>query len=228
MQSAAHPVDARARGDAILAAGCDPPRYASKHPPLRLVDRIARAAMPVLHSYPKPAVPREVAAQLRSYVRIQWPFLDARDGRLWEVPIDSDARTFVVLDGEVLVSHAEANFRNVEHAGTTYRVGGLGAVFTYPAYRRGGFAQRVVRAATEFLDASDADLALLFCGERLREFYKTFGWTAAEEAQIRYGERTNQQAYAGGIVMMRFISEDGRAAGAAFRRDAVYVGRRTW
>src|SRR5688572_17187631 len=70
--------------------------------------------MPELKSYPKLDVPREVAAQIRSYVRVQWPFLDARDGRIWDVPpASSDARTFVVLDGETLVSHAEANFRDV-------------------------------------------------------------------------------------------------------------------
>jgi GNAT superfamily N-acetyltransferase len=186
-------------------------------------------AMPSLHAYPKPQVPREVALQVRSYVRIQWPHLDELIGpRLWDVPPDSPARTFVVLDGEKLVSHAEANFRPVDHAGATFNVGGLSAVFTYPAYRRGGFAQQVVRAASEFLDASDADLALLFCGEPRRGFYASLGWEALNEACIHYGDRANPKRHEGTIVMARFISPRGRAARQPFEREAVYVGQRTW
>src|SRR5689334_12702285 len=128
-------------------------------------------------AYPKPQVPREIAAQIRSYQRIQWPHLDELIGpALWNVPPDSTARTFVILDGEKLVSHAEANFRSISHAGETHNVGGLSAVFTYPAYRGKGFAQQVVRAATESLDQSDADLALLFCGESKRGLYASLGW----------------------------------------------------
>jgi GNAT superfamily N-acetyltransferase len=184
----------------------------------------------VIHEFAKPDVPREIAAQIRSYQRIQWPHLDELIGaKLWDVPPDSNARTFVMLDGEKLVSHAEANFRDVEHAGQSFNVGGLSAVFTYPAYRGKGFAQQVVRAATDFLDASAADFALLFCGERLRGFYESFGWESLDdEFRILYGNRVNPTPHTGNIVMSRFISARGRDARTALKRDPLFVGERTW
>jgi predicted acetyltransferase len=185
-------------------------------------------AMTELRDYSKPFVPRDVAAQIRSYVRIQWPFLDARDGKLWDVPPDSTTRTFVVLDGETLASHAEANFRTVDHMGETFNVGGISAVFTYPAYRNGGSAREVVRAATAFLDRSDADLAMLFCGEPLRTFYGSCGWDAVDAARILRGDRAAPTVHEGNLVMMRFISAKGRAARTAFESQPVYVGERTW
>ena len=184
--------------------------------------------MAELRDFPKPLVPREVAAQIRSYVRVQWPQLDARDGVLWKVASDSAARTFVVLDGEQLVSHAEANFRIIEHAGASFTVGGLSAVFTYPAYRRGGYATQVARAASAFLDRSHADLAMLFCGEPLRRFYASCGWEACDAARMLYGDSAAPTPHTGSLVMMRFISGKGRAARRGFESEPVYVGERTW
>jgi hypothetical protein len=180
-----------------------------------------------LKVYRKADVPRDIAAQIRSYVRIQWPFLDTRGRALWNVPVDSPARTFAVLDGDKLVSHAEANFRSVDHAGRTYTVGGLSAVFTFPAYRGGGFAIEVVREASAFLDGTDADLAMLFCGDPLRGFYASCGWQAIKSARILHGDPATPVLYEG-LVMMRFIAAAGRAARASFESQPVYVGDCTW
>jgi GNAT superfamily N-acetyltransferase len=183
----------------------------------------------VIHEFAKPDVPRDIAVQIRSYQRIQWPHLDELIGpKLWDVPADSTARTFVVLDGEKLISHAEANFRLVEHGGERFNVGGLSAVFTYPAYRGKGFAQQVVRAATAFLDASDADFALGFCGERLRAFYTALGWEWVDGARILYGDRTTPTLHEGTIVMAHFIPARGRDAETTLQREPLYVGERTW
>lgn len=185
--------------------------------------------MAELRAYAKSAVPRDVALQIRSYQRMQWPHLDEVIGAmLWDVPADSTARTFVVLDGEKLVSHAEANFRPIARAGYTFNVGGLSAVFTYPAYRGKGHAQQVVSAATAFLDQSDADLALLFCGESKRGLYASLGWVTMEAADIQYGDPQHPTRYEGGIVMVRYMSARRRAASSAFQCEPVYVGERTW
>lgn len=181
-----------------------------------------------LCDFPKPSVPREIAIQIRSYVRIQWSHLDAQGATLWDVPPDSSARTFVVLDGEQLVSHGEVNFRDVVHGGRTLGVGGISSVFTYPAYRHGGFASKVVAAATAFLDHSDADLAILFCAEPLRTFYASCGWELINTARILSGVPATPTLHTCTEVMMRFISERGRAARTSLELDAVYVGERTW
>jgi predicted acetyltransferase len=187
------------------------------------------SAMLELHDYPKPHVPRDVALQIRSYVRVQWPHIEGWSGdRLWDVPPGSAARNFVLLDGEKLVSHAEANFRTIAHEGQSFNVGGLSSVFTYPAYRGTGCARRVVSAATEHLDRNGADLAMLFCGPSLRSMYASCGWEPIETARIRHGDPAAPTLHEGNLVMMRFISNKGRAARAAFEHELVYVGERTW
>jgi aminoglycoside 2'-N-acetyltransferase I len=182
-----------------------------------------------LLSFPKAAVPRDIAIQIRSYTRIQWPHVEQRIGtKLWDVPADFPARSFVLLDGEKLISHAEANFRPVQHAGDTFNVGGLSAVFTFPGYRGKGHAAHVVRAATEHLDLNGADLSMLFCGEPLRRFYAACGWEAVAGAQVLCGVATSPTPYENGLVVVRFTSERGRAARERFTAQPVYVGERTW
>ena len=182
-----------------------------------------------LESYPKAAVPRDVAVQIRSYTRIQWPHVEQRIGdKLWEVPAGFPARNFVLLDGEKLISHAEANFRSIEHAAETFNVGGLSAVFTFPGYCGKGHATQVVRAATKFLDDNSADLSILFCGEPLHRFYAACGWERVDGAQILSGDRAAPTRYEHGIVMMRSTSAKGRAAKLRLAAEPIYVGERTW
>ena len=182
-----------------------------------------------LQDYPKSAVPRDVAIQIRSYTRIQWPRVEQWIGdKLWDVPADFPARNFVLLDGEKLISHAEANFRAVELASETFNVGGLSAVFTFPGYRGQRHAARVVGAATDYLDRNGADLSMLFCGEPLRRFYGRCGWEPEEGAHILCGNRAAPSRHEDGLVMMRFTSDKGRAAREKFTTQPVYVGERTW
>ena len=119
-----------------------------------------------LRSWPKHAVPREIAVQIRSYIRMQWPPLNGTQNRIWDfVARENEPTTFALVDDEILVSHAEMNFRTTQFHSERWNVGGLSTVFTYPAFRRTGCASRIVSAATDALKESDADLAMLFCGE---------------------------------------------------------------
>src|SRR2546423_7866461 len=91
-----------------------------------------------LHSWPKHAVPREIAAQIRSFIRIQWPFLNGQGNRIWDYsPRADEPTTFALVDDEILISHTEVNFREIEFEGQTLKVGGLSAVYTYPAFQIG-------------------------------------------------------------------------------------------
>src|SRR5256714_7032205 len=88
-----------------------------------------------LHSWPKHAVPREIAAQIRSFIRIQWPFLNGQGNRIWDhSPRAGEPTTFALIDDEILVSHTEINFHEIEFEGQMLKVGGLSAAFTYPAF----------------------------------------------------------------------------------------------
>src|SRR5439155_3575497 len=69
--------------------------------------------VPTLLSFPKHQIPRDIAIQIRSYTRIQWPFMFGKGGKLWEPPADNPLQpmNFVLMEDEALISHAEANRR---------------------------------------------------------------------------------------------------------------------
>jgi GNAT superfamily N-acetyltransferase len=166
--------------------------------------------------------------QLACYVRVQWPFVMGRGTPLW----GTDAYPphgvhFVVLDGNVLVSHALTHDRTAEHRGDRYAVGALSSVFTYPAYRGLGHAGRVVAAATHHIRAGEADVAMLFAGEPRHAFYARAGWELIAGAEILAGDRDAPHREKS-PVMMLFLSDRGRQARAAFEREPVYAGPRTW
>jgi len=120
------------------------------------------------------------------------------------------------------------NHRPVEFQGETLNCWGLSTVFTYPAFRKGGFASQLVRAATEHIQKSQADLAMLFCGHPLRQFYSTAGWTPMDTARVFYGDEKNPTAKTDNLVMMLFVSEKGRRAAKALESNPIYVGPVTW
>jgi GNAT superfamily N-acetyltransferase len=182
-----------------------------------------------LRTWPKHAVPREIAIQIRSFIRMQWPFLNGRGNRIWDFPPRDDGpTTFALVDDEILVSHTEVNYRTVEFQGQSLKVGGLSAVFTYPAFRGTGCASRIVTDATAALRASDADLAMLFTGAPLEEFYASCGWTAMKTARVMFGDRDNPKLKDDNVVMMLFISQRGAALQSALDREPIYVGENTW
>jgi GNAT superfamily N-acetyltransferase len=166
-------------------------------------------------------------------VRIQWPALAATSNIIWNYehpkePVSLWPVHFLLVENEVLISHASANFREIKHRDCSYIVGGLSTVMTYPAYRGTGCASQVVRAATDHLCASAADIAMLFCGQPLRKFYESAGWEPSEQAQIYFGDESRPTLKSDNLVMMLFISEKGRAARTFFQNEPVYVGAQTW
>jgi GNAT superfamily N-acetyltransferase len=191
--------------------------------------KIDRSHMIELRSWPKHAVPREIAVQIRSFMRMQWPFLNGRGNRIWDFPArEGEPTTFALVDDEILVSHTEVNYRDIEFDGQILKVGGLSAVFTYPAFRGSGCAKRIVTAATDALRASDADLAMLFCGAPLEGFYASCGWTPMKTARVMYGERDHPKLKDDNVVLMLFVSQRGRRSQEMLLREQIYVGANTW
>ena len=134
-----------------------------------------------------------------------------------------------MMDDELLMSHAEANIREVEHMGERYRVGGLSAVFAYPNYCGVGAGERVVAAASAFLRESSTDFALLFCGERVHTLYLRQGWERCSEIVVQYGDAAKPQTYGDGWLMGMFVSQ--RAVASARKQlegMPLYVGPNTW
>jgi predicted acetyltransferase len=92
-------------------------------------------------------------------------------------------RIFVRAAGELLISHALVLPLSFEADGGVIRVGGVGAVFTFPQFRGDGHASALMRRAAEHI-AQTADVGMLFCDVRNVPFYERLGWEALPRGRV--------------------------------------------
>ncbi|MBV7328329.1 GNAT family N-acetyltransferase [Chloroflexi bacterium TSY] len=185
--------------------------------------------MSQLLTFPSQELPPYIKYQILSYVRIEWHWIFQGGNQLWDFTLkDTHPINFVLIENDVLISHAEANWRHLEHRDQIYKVYGLSAVFTYPAFRKQGYGHQVVEAATEYIESSDADIGMLFCLPNLKDFYGKSGWTSLENIEIRYGAEDDPEINGDELVMVRNVSERGREALTAFEQEPLYIGAYTW
>jgi GNAT superfamily N-acetyltransferase len=186
--------------------------------------------MPQVCSYLKAQVPRDIAVQIRSGLRFVWPEMNAGVTKLWALPPDDTVhrRTFVVMEEELVLSHAEANIRMLEHVGQNWSVGGLSAVFAFPSHRGAGHGQRAVAAASDDLRNAKIDFALLFCGERVSSLYLRCGWELWDKPAIAYGDASRPKNFDQYMVMGMMVSSRARDARSRLEGTPLYVGQNTW
>ena len=93
-------------------------------------------------------------------------------------PKDGTERRFVVyVDGDGPLSHAAVLRHTATVNGSIALIGGIGGVVTVPEAQRRGYATLVVGHATDFLQHEwKTDLAMLFCIDRMLNFYEDLGW----------------------------------------------------
>mgnify|MGYP001774082690 CR=1 FL=1 len=184
--------------------------------------------MPEVHIYPGPMLPPSIKCQILSFIRIKWWWIFQGEHRFWDYTEKATHPVNVVLiEQELVVSHAEINRRMIEHTGQTFNAYGLSAVFTYPAWRKAGYGRQVVEAATHYIEETDADVAMLFCLPNLVGFYQRCGWEHVEKS-VLYGDPHQPTVDEEETLMMRFVSERGKLARSSFLDQAVYVGQRKW
>lgn len=178
-------------------------------------------------------MPRDIALQIVSYVRIQWPFLLGQKTPLWEsAPYPPNGKHFVLVDGDALIAHALAHHKQVEHGGRTWKVGALSSVFTYPTHRGTGYGEQVAGAATQWLRESGTDFALLFCGERVKSLYLRQGWEHLPPLRVTFGDvgalKKYEEEFLGGFALILLVSDSARGSRAQLESQPIYVGQNTW
>jgi GNAT superfamily N-acetyltransferase len=182
-----------------------------------------------LRRYRRHEIPPLFAAQIASYQRIQWPSIRAKSNRLWDFDdANRDFVHFVLVDEEIVISHASVNWRDVTLDAERFSVWGMSSVFTYPAFRKGGFATKTVAAATDCMRSGTGDLAMLFTGEPLVKFYSAIGWEYVPTARIFYGDPKTPLQKTDNAIMMLFISDRARKTRERFAKEDVFVGPQTW
>lgn len=185
--------------------------------------------MPELAQYSPTTLPLHLKYQLLAAVRIEWSWVFTEPNRTWDYTCKVTCpQYFIISEQDILISFVEVNQRVLHHVDESYKVYGLSAAYTYPAYRQEGFGKQVVQTATRYIHASDADVAMLFCLPSLQDFYRITGWHPLPKTPIWYGDPNNPTVNEAEVVMVQFVSDKGQQHQEAFSNKPVYVGRYTW
>ncbi len=178
-------------------------------------------------SYSKENLPDPFRWQVISALRMMWPE-DFVDYDLFPSTIFRPewlSTHIVVSAADVVIAHAGIVFLDANHSGAQYRVAGVGAVVTFPNFRKMGFGRRAVVEATRIIDESDADIAALFCPFKLVGFYRRLGWSIQVEGLTTIGDPASPQIESE-PRLMRFISEHGRSGQETFSTSKWHLNSR--
>jgi hypothetical protein len=181
-----------------------------------------------IEQYQWNTLPPSLGYQIASFMRIVWLNDLKGEDRFWEFFSSPEVVAhFTISERDVLISHALVRRRIIEHLGKSYVVYGVGAVMTYPAFRREGYARRIVDATTDFIRQSDADLGMLFTGLDLHPWYGKSGWSTLNREGVYAGDPQHPD-YVDAHSMILPVSEKGKACREDFERGNLYVGDFTW
>ncbi len=185
--------------------------------------------MSSIFCYKRQELPEILEKQLLSFLKAEWPWVFEGEPPFWdEVAKTNQPINFLAVADGLLLSHAEVTQRELECAGSSYKVYGVGAVFTSPDFRKKGHGHRIVKEATDYIMASDADIGMLFCDDSLRGFYAGIGWEVIEKAKILCGPEDDPWLNEGEAVMCVFPSTQGKLTRVSLEQYPVYVGVQHW
>jgi len=128
--------------------------------------------------FPHADFPREFDIQLWAFFRLVWGENLSGDDRFrthsWDEPTPTH---FVRAAGELLISHVLVFPLSIEGRRGELRVGCVGAVLTFPQFRREGHASKLMRRAEQHIRQT-ADVGVLFCDAGDAPFYERLDWSA--------------------------------------------------
>ena len=182
--------------------------------------------MPELLTYTSADFPESLRWQVVSFLRVQWPGGFTGENRLRDwVTKEADHPIHIVLvESGLLISHTNVVWKFLDHDGATYKAYGLTGVFTYPSFRRQGYGSQVVAAGTEYIQKSDADIAMLYCDEDLRALYANRGWIHMDTSTTYIGTKDQPELVDDEILMMLFVSPKGQRGRKSFERKPIHFG----
>lgn len=185
--------------------------------------------MPAIQIYPSnEALPPAYDCQIRSFIRLTWHDGYAYDLNAPLLPPEIHPQHIVMAEQHVLMSAARVSWVMMEHAGQTYKLYCLGNVLTYPAFRRRGYGNQVVQAATDLIRTdSTADAAILLTDPELEGFYSQSGWEHIDGMSLLIGSR-DEPVDDDPFAMMLFLSPKGQAAREAFTTQTVFLPGYAW
>jgi GNAT superfamily N-acetyltransferase len=168
--------------------------------------------------------PESLKWQALSFLRVQWPGGFTRENRLrdWITREDDHPIHIVLVEQNILISHTNVVWKYLNHDGVNYKAYGLTSVFTYPSFRGQGHGSQVIAAGTAYIQKRDADIAMLYCDESLRNLYAKQGWNHIEMSTTYIGNREQPELVDDEILMMLFLSSKGQHGRAAFETRPIH------
>ena len=183
--------------------------------------------MPRLVRFAQTDFPLVLKWQALAFMKVEWPSVFERQPFMSETyPAEHDPVHFAIVEADALISYTTVMRFKIRHAGEDFENCALGNVFTFPPYRRQGFGRKVVDAATAHINASSADVAILFCSPGKKPFYAASEWEALDGARTLVGAAGGEQEYHLSRMML-FISGKGKAARRLFAEQPMRVTH-TW
>jgi aminoglycoside 2'-N-acetyltransferase I len=176
---------------------------------------------------PEEKLPDDLRRQTLAAMRAEWPaaFSGAKADRAQLNDPDLHATICALVEDGQLASHASVPWKLIAHRGEPYKAYGLSGVLTVPAYRGRGYGERVVRAATAFMERDGADIGLFTCDPPLRAFYERCGWNLLEGASLVGGTRARPfpSDTLGKLTFARFFSAHAQARRDDFAGAAIWL-----
>lgn len=141
-------------------------------------------------TYARDVLPRELEIQVLAFMRIVWPDVFEGEGRfrtcLWP---DEHAVHFVRINGDLLMSHVQIVRPDLQDEDRALRIAGVGAMMTYPQFRREGHGAAVLQRATDYIRTSRGlDVGMLFCDAQVASFYERLGWRRLANSGVQVGD----------------------------------------
>jgi GNAT superfamily N-acetyltransferase len=170
--------------------------------------------------------PESLKWQALSFLRVQWPGGFTGENRLrdWVTREDDHPIHIVLVEHSILISHTNVVWKYLDHDAVTHKAYGLTSVFTYPLFRGQGYGSQVIAAGTAYIQKSDADIAMLYCDESLRNLYANQGWISMDMSTIYIGTKERPELVDDEILMMLFLSPKGQHARSAFETRPIHFG----
>ncbi|MGZ0148072.1 GNAT family N-acetyltransferase [Kribbella sp. WER1] len=118
-------------------------------------------------------VPEELRRQVAALQDEAWPG-DPADGPVHDPALDPVS--MLLVDEGVVIAALDILRKEIQHAGDTFRAGGLSTVVTRAALRGRGHGHRLVTAARAAMIELRLDLGIFTCDAELFPFYESAGW----------------------------------------------------
>ena len=179
--------------------------------------------MPALKIYEQRDFPNVYKWQAIAFMRCEWASIFQADILYLSetFPPEMNPIHFVMAEGESLVSYAALLKRALLHANQNYTIYGFGNMFTFAPYRHHGYGKKILQAATEFIEQSPVDVAILFCDKSLENYYASEGWVPTPSSTST-GFPKKPLLYEP-LRMMLCVSEKGKAAQAEFENSPLCI-----